>query len=388
MNEKFNDDFLQSLKKRPDLAPRKEFKQELKTKLLNEMSDTEKSRGKMRSLVPNILAAAFILAGVFLTFELIGIGRDGQNASREQDSIEQVEPTSQEPTELDESTADKLIGEAFSRYDHILNDEGTGETFIFEGKPYRYMSGELDSKEKVIRYLSESFTPDAAEKLIGDLPFITFKGKLAQPDVSYEPGQLWTATTAIKVRTSETMSDVTYEIPVSEGYQKASVQTFRLLYDDGWKFSVVMPFSFRKVEKVETDSRSPFTLTQEEKDAYQEFSEDPTEVHLKGLSPISLAKLYVQASLDERYDLVYEMYTDRPDYIRWTKEEDEEIPKTDRGTKENILNTFKGIENGEFIQTSDIDGYIKYDNVGEGTMGFQMIKDEDGYWSVGFMPTQ
>ncbi|MFP3471543.1 hypothetical protein R0J90_15995, partial [Micrococcus sp. SIMBA_144] len=81
--------------------------------------------------------------------------------------------------------------------------------------------------------------------------------------------------------------------------------------------------------------------------------------------------MYVQASLDERHDLVYEMYTDRPDYIRWTKEEDEKFPRADRVTKESILRVFKGIDNGEFIQTSDMDGYIKYDNGGEGDMGFQ-----------------
>lgn len=59
-----------------------------------------------------------------------------------------------------------------------------------------------------------------------------------------------------------------------------------------------------------------------------------------------------------------------------------------RATKENILQTYKGISNGEFIQTSDKTGYIKYDNGREGGGGFQMVKDEDGYWSVGFTPIQ
>ncbi|PFA68418.1 hypothetical protein CN378_07460 [Bacillus sp. AFS015802] len=386
MNEKFDDDLLQSLKKRPDLTPRKEFKRQLKNRLFEEMGDQKKSRGKMRSLVPNILAAAFILAGILLTIELIGTEMDGQNASQEQDTIKQVESTSQEPTELDEPTADKLIGEAFTRYDNILNDEGTGESFDYKGEPYRYMSTEFDSKDKVVHYLAESFTPDAARQLIADHPFIVYKGKLAQPDVFYETNDLWTGTTAIKVRTSETMSDVTYEVPISGGSQEVNVQSFRLIYDNGWKFSVVMPFSFSEVEKESNEWN--FSLTPEEEEAYRKFSEDPMEEHLHGLSPLSIVKVYVQASLDERHDLVYEMYTDRPDYIRWTKEEDEKIPQEDRGTKENILNTFKGIENGEFIQTSDIGGYIKYDNGGEGLMGFQMIKDEDGYWSVGFIPIQ
>lgn len=388
MNEKYNDKFLHSLKNRPDLAPRKEFKEELKTKLFGELSEPRQSRIKGRSLIPNLLVAVFIMAGIFLTLDLIGNGRDGQNASQDQGIVQQVGPTVQEPTDLDETTADKLIGEAFNRYDSILNDDGNGETFEYKGELYRYMSVEFDSKEKVVHYLAESFTPDAAQQLIEDHPFIIHKGKLAQLDVSYETNYEWTNTTAIKVRTSEAMSDVTYEVPVSEGSREVNVQSFRMLYNQGWKFSVVMPFSFRVIEKVEKSSESSFTLTPEEGKAYHEFSQDPTEAHLKDLSPISIAKIYVQASLDERYDLVYEMYTDRPEYVRWTKEEDAKIPQSDRGTRDDILSTFNGMEDGDFIQTSDNDGYIKYDNGGEGFMGFQMIKDEDGYWSVGFMPIQ
>ncbi|MFP3471221.1 hypothetical protein R0J90_14365, partial [Micrococcus sp. SIMBA_144] len=100
-----------------------------------------------------------------------------------------------------------------------------------------------------------------------------YKGKLAQPDVSYETSYQWSNTTAIKVRTSESMSDVTYEIPVSEGSREVNVQRFRLIYDNGWKFSVVMPFSFREVKK-ET-SEWNLSLTSEEESVYQVFSQDP-----------------------------------------------------------------------------------------------------------------
>lgn len=243
MNEKFNDKFLHSLKNRPDLAPRKEFKEKLKTKLFEEMPEPKQSRLKVRSLVPNLLVAVLILVGGYLTIELITNGRGEQNVSQEQEPIQPNQSNHGDPT----------------------------------------------------------------------------------PEKPTEP---------------------------------------------------------------EGDNEYNFTLTAEENVVYQAFSEDPTEAHLKGLSPISIAKIYVQASLDERYDLVYEMYTDRPEYVRWTKQEDAKIPQSDRGTKDDILSTFNGIEDGEFIQMSDNDGYIKYDNGGEGYMGFQLIKDEDGYWSVGFMPIQ
>jgi hypothetical protein len=102
---------------------------------------------------------------------------------------------------------------------------------------------------------------------------------------------------------------------------------------------------------------------------------------------VSIAKIYVQAALDKEYDVQYALYTDRPNYVRWSKEKDEQIPESDRGTKEQLLQTFSGIEKGEFIQTSDYEGYIKYMN-GSGEMGFQMVKDEEGIWNVSFTPLQ
>lgn len=83
----------------------------------------------------------------------------------------------------------------------------------------------------------------------------------------------------------------------------------------------------------------------------------------------------------------YALYTDRADRIRWSKEEDEKIPASHRGTRETMLQQFHGIEKGEFIQTSDDEGYIKFTNK-NGESGFQMVKDEDGIWNVAFMPIQ
>ena len=59
--------------------------------------------------------------------------------------------------------------------------------------------------------------------------------------------------------------------------------------------------------------------------------------HLKGLEPITIAKLYVQAGIDKKYDVKYALYTDREELVLWTKEEDEEIPDNHRTTNEQIL---------------------------------------------------
>nr|MBC9203939.1 RNA polymerase subunit sigma [Paenibacillus sp. PL91] len=133
-----------------------------------------------------------------------------------------------------------------------------------------------------------------------------------------------------------------------------------------------------------------FKLSFKEQEVYNNFQKDLNEQYLKELEPISIAKLYVQASLDYNNDVVYALYTDKKGHIQWTKEEDEKIPNSDRGIKEQILKTFNKIENGKFVQTSDFEGYIEYlsSEDTESKYGFKMIKDDDGIWNVSFQPIQ
>ncbi|MGM9988968.1 MAG: hypothetical protein ACI35O_17305, partial [Bacillaceae bacterium] len=148
------------------------------------------------------------------------------------------------------------------------------------------------------------------------------------------------------------------------------------------------------VDKLSEKVVRVLSLTKEERDIYDIFSKDLNEKHLAKLEPISIAKLYVQSQLDKRYDVVYALYTDREEYVQWSKEEDEKMPAQDRGTQEQILQKFANIEKGKFIQTDDISGYIEYfrpsmgDSLEQVMAGFNMIKDEDGIWNVAFMPIQ
>ncbi|WP_377890641.1 RNA polymerase subunit sigma [Alkalihalobacillus sp. R86527] len=139
-------------------------------------------------------------------------------------------------------------------------------------------------------------------------------------------------------------------------------------------------------EPVESEVRK-LTLNTAEKEAYENFAEDLNDEHLKGLEPLSIAKLHIYASLEKNYDVHYALYTDKEAYIAWSKEEDNAIPKSHRGTKESILENVAGIQDGEFIQSDDESGYISFENDG-GTSGYQMVRDNKGSWKVAFMPIQ
>lgn len=132
-----------------------------------------------------------------------------------------------------------------------------------------------------------------------------------------------------------------------------------------------------------TSESSIFNLTSEEAKAYYEFQQDLNTDHLYGLSPINIARLYIFAGYEKKYDVQYALYTDREEYIMWSEEEHLNIPESERGSFELYID----INEGTFIETSDHTGYIKFLIDGE-TMGFQMIKNEDGVWQVSFMPLQ
>lgn len=133
-----------------------------------------------------------------------------------------------------------------------------------------------------------------------------------------------------------------------------------------------------------------FKLSVKEQEVYNNFQKDLDEQQLKELEPISIAKLYVQARLDNKNDVVYALYTDKNGHVQWSKDEDEKIPNSDRGIREQILKTFNNIENGKFVQTNDFEGYIEYQSSedAKSKSGFKMIKDDDGIWNVSFQPIQ
>lgn len=128
-------------------------------------------------------------------------------------------------------------------------------------------------------------------------------------------------------------------------------------------------------------------LSPEEEKQYANLKKDLDSKHLQGLEPLSIAKIYVQAILDNAYDVEYALYTDREDAVQWSKEEHDAIPEADRGTLEENEKIFQNISNGEFIQVDENAGYIQYDT-GHETKAFQLLKNDDGIWQVAFMPLQ
>lgn len=105
---------------------------------------------------------------------------------------------------------------------------------------------------------------------------------------------------------------------------------------------------------------------------------------------MSVAKLYIHASYLGDREVEYALYTDQEEFIQWSQAEDQAIPESDRGTPEQLTQQYRNFEEGRFLQTSKIEGYIKYypNSKNEPPSGFQLIKNVDGIWQVAFMPVQ
>lgn len=91
---------------------------------------------------------------------------------------------------------------------------------------------------------------------------------------------------------------------------------------------IVLTGCFSKENKSDILASSPtltptlsldFKLSFKEQEVYNNFQKDLNEQYLKELEPISIAKLYVQASLDYNNDVVYALYTDKKDTFNGQK---------------------------------------------------------------------
>lgn len=397
MNKKEVDQFLQPLKDKPGLKPRAEFKYELQKKLAD--NNARNQQPKLNHWVPNLVAAALLLVGVFFGADWIS----SLNGQEELSPGENLQPAVSETDDADESVSDlteeeaeELIGTAFAHYSIVLNGGGPEMgAVISAGGEYRLMGEDFLTKDKVISYLEEKYTKRTAEKIFNDHPFQEVLGKLTQPNKNYSGNLLWQDGEIQKVRKDgEKARLVSYKVPVeTDGEEQLQVFELTMRYQEGWKLDEILPFSYGDNTEGESGvsvSKVPaeFTLTEEEKVIYEKFTADHNEEHLRGLSPVSVAKLYVFAEMENNQEVLYALYTDKEGYVQWTKEEHMEMIKSQFHDPDSTLRVYTGIQDGEFIESGENEGWIKFYNVNDSMMGFQMRKDEDGIWNVGFMPIQ
>ncbi|WP_409292439.1 IseA DL-endopeptidase inhibitor family protein [Peribacillus sp. SCS-37] len=64
----------------------------------------------------------------------------------------------------------------------VKNSKCPKGSFTFKGTDYRYLCSEFDTQKELYGYLGEVFTNNAIDKGMKKYRFITYKGKIAQPN--------------------------------------------------------------------------------------------------------------------------------------------------------------------------------------------------------------
>lgn len=128
-------------------------------------------------------------------------------------------------------------------------------------------------------------------------------------------------------------------------------------------------------------------LTEQELSAYETLKQSENRSVLKELSPMNIARLYWLAGIEGNFKLQYMFYTTQPEWIMWSFEEQQTFPPFDMNSFNEAVQLFKDISLGEFIATSDKEGYISFVNQGN-EAAFQLLQNEEGIWEVAFMPMQ
>ncbi|MGF2615852.1 hypothetical protein FZC84_07205 [Rossellomorea vietnamensis] len=390
MNKREVDEFLQPLKERPDLKPRPEFREELRSQLMGGRLNPAKS--KRTKWIPNFAAALLMLAAVYIGSEIMFSWNLNNSTSTPGNLESPARLNSDSIADITEKEAAELIGTAFAHYSVVVNGGGpnTGSGFKHDGVEYRYMGEDFRTKEQVLSYLQEKYSERIASAIFDEIPFIVVNDKLAQPNKSITGELLWADGEILSYKKDgKKARRIEYKVHI-ENSEKFSVIELTLIYENGWKLDRKLPFAYGDTLEIpdekNTETAAAFTLTEAEQAVYEKFSADYNEEHLSDLEPVSIAKLYVIAGSENNYEAEYALYTDREEYVRWTEEEHLEISLSEKTTKEEILEIYNGIQNGKFIEKNENHGYIEFNN--NGLKGFQMIKDEDGIWNVGFMPIQ
>lgn len=181
-------------------------------------------------------------------------------------------------------------------------------------------------------------------------------------------------------------------IDITHSYSTEDKYLYAIAYEviASWSdVSAKYIFGF-KVDNNTTTDEKQYTVTgylsSDEQKIYDNYKKDTNDSLLSNASPVTIAKLYAQAIIEENYDLAYSLYGKSNELP--TKEEYIKIMNgLNNDAKQQYVNNVKSVENGSFIEDSDNSGYIQYELVADHPMAMDMIK-ENGVWKLKYMPIE
>ncbi|RFU65035.1 IseA DL-endopeptidase inhibitor family protein [Peribacillus glennii] len=108
------------------------------------------------------------------------------------------------------------------------------KSFQYKGIAYSYLCPEFNTKNKLVEYLSETFTNTAIQKGLTNYKYITYKGKLARPLGDGGSMLEWRKAKAKLVYQKQNVRSYHFTVPDVEGGSVKRTVTFYKT-GTGWK---------------------------------------------------------------------------------------------------------------------------------------------------------
>ncbi|MBY0121375.1 IseA DL-endopeptidase inhibitor family protein [Bacillus sp. S/N-304-OC-R1] len=116
--------------------------------------------------------------------------------------------------------------------------EGEYKSFQYENMPYRYLSSDIGTKKKLMKYLTGTLTRSQANQFIEERGIIEYKGKMAQPEADGGSLLQWDKAKAVYLKTENKSRMYKLVVPVGESKETQTFHTEVLyLQGKGWKIS-------------------------------------------------------------------------------------------------------------------------------------------------------
>jgi hypothetical protein len=240
-----HDEFLQPLRNRPGLAPEPKFKAQLQQKLDFVASEEKSARKRVKNtLVPNLLTAALLFIALFVGYDFINKKENQQVIPK---SGEHVENSPVKHEELTDRVAKETVGVAFAHVTILYTGGGPqlGDLFTNNGREYRYMGSDFDTKEKALSYLEEVYTKELADRIYGALEIIEQNGKTAVPVQELTYNLLWQDTEVETMKKqNKSLWTINFKVPVeNDGANLFKNYYIEFKYENGWKLNGSLPFT-------------------------------------------------------------------------------------------------------------------------------------------------
>lgn len=322
-----------------------------------------------------------IILSIIFVISLVGCNKQNTETTSESTSDMSTSTNNKEETQQDSTNISIYTKNGDIPYEKFIY-EWEGNTVNQDDylKSESDFIDKLDQNELSQLELEEEIRLDFSNNIPKEV-------KVEKTYIKQDRSQNYKEDVQIKNSKDNKFIDFIHSYDNSDKYLQGLIYNITVKWEEG---TCIYVFGF-KIDNNSTPNNKPYSVTgylsSSEQKTYDSYKADRNIKSLLNIEPITIAKFYAQAIMEEEYDLAYSLYSENSE--KPTKDEYIKIIKgLDKTIKEQYITNIKAVEKGKFLVDDENNGYIEYELVADHPMAMDMIKDSDGVWKVKYMPIQ